>query len=531
MRRAAAARRLPVCLLAALTGIVSAIVLAPTASAAGTLPEPTSFGTSPAPLSGSPADPCGFTKPYGYIGAGDITFRAVISVPGLAPAAAEFAIVPGDGSPPLRFTTAPLPDGLTASITIPRTDFSDGVTYAWRVREVDSGGDQSPYTRTCHFISDQLAPPQPAVSSSVFTTTSPPVARTPGTFTFTAAGPDAGDAVAFDYALNTSLGAGGTFPGFGNAYVPVGPGGTATTPTLIPTRPGPNFLTVDTVDRAGNVSQPVTYQFVLLSPPPDVRGDLNGDHVPDLVAVTKAGRLQIYFGTGTGMLGPKTVFADSGTGWRGAMIAQNGSFSGGPYQDLLAIQRGSLLAYTNNGLGDFSGLDAIGESRPNGGNWLGVRQLIASGDITGDGLPDVVTREGNLLLLWAGQFGGLAPGVVIGTGWQNLSAVGAADFTGDGITDLLARGSAGQLWLYPGNGLGTFGDITTRLAVGTGFTAAKYPLITSIGDANGDGVPDLYATTAAGGLVFIPGISGGGFGKPVPVTGTRTNWLDVTSIG
>jgi YVTN family beta-propeller protein len=307
--------------------------------------------------------------------------------------------------------------------------------------------------------------------------------RTPGTFTFTISGPDAADAVAFDYALDTTLGGGGTFPGFGNAFVPVGPGGTATTPTLIPTRPGPNFLTVDTVDRAGNISQPVTYDFVLTSPPPDARGDLDGDHIPGLVATTKAGTLQIYFGKGNGMLRAKTVFADSGTGWRRAKIAQNGNFTGGPYQDLLAIQHGLLLVYPNNGLGDFNALGLTEEFRPNGGTWSGVSQLIAPGDITGDG-----------------------------------------------ITDLVVRNGSGDLFIYPGDGQRTFGDSTTRLHVGTGFTTAKYPLITTIGDANGDGVPDLYATTA-GALVFIPGIHGGGFGTPVPVPGTRTDWQDVTGIG
>jgi hypothetical protein len=36
--------------------------------------------------------------------------------------------------------------------------------------------------------------------------------------------------------------------------------------------------------------------------------------------------------------------------------------------------------------------------RPNGGDWSDVTQLIAPGDVTGDGLPDVITREGDLLL-------------------------------------------------------------------------------------------------------------------------------------
>jgi hypothetical protein len=81
-----------------------------------------------------------------------------------------------------------------------------------------------------------------------------------------------------------------------------------------------------------------------------------------------------------------------------------------------------------------------------------------------------------LLLLWAGQFGGLAQA------WSSAPA------------------------------------------------GRKYPLVTSIGDTNGDGVPDLYATAAAGGLVFIPGSVVGASASlsPSPVPG-RTGWTSRAS--
>jgi hypothetical protein len=59
--------------------VACAAALAATPAAAAALPTPATLGASPAPLSGSASDPCGFTKPYGYIGNDDITFSAVIT--------------------------------------------------------------------------------------------------------------------------------------------------------------------------------------------------------------------------------------------------------------------------------------------------------------------------------------------------------------------------------------------------------------------------------------------------------------------
>lgn len=504
------------------------------AGAQTTLPTPTTFGTFPPPLSGSAADPCGFAEPYGYIGAGPIEFTAVVTSPPDGEfVGAEFLVVPGNGAPTLDYSLPPLPGGDTEQLFLPQSDFTDGVTYTWQVRETDADGNVSPYTQACHFIADETAPPAPVVSSAVFNPANPPVARTPGTFTFSVSGSDVGRVVGFDYAVDSQLSVGSyaQFPAFGNQFVPIGSGGTATTPTLIPSQPGPNFITVQTVDVAGNVSQPVTYYFDLRYPPPDVRGDLNGDGIPDLVAVTKSGNLQIYFGKGNGQLAPPTVFPDSGSGWAGELITQDGNFTNGPYQDLVGIQDGNLWVYPNNGLGDFNPNEGILEYRPDDGtSWSAASAVVATGDLTGDGNSDLVTEEGGDLLLWPGQAVGFGNSSVIETGWSHLTLLAAGDFLGNGNIDLLARDNAGRLWVYLGYGNGTFGGASTRVEVGKHFFARDYPLITCIGDSNGDGLLDLYATTASGGLVFIPGLPSGGLGTPVPVTGTGTNWKDITAI-
>src|ERR1700733_7074918 len=103
---------------ASLAAVAWAPTLAATPAAAAALPTPVTFGTNPAPLSGSASDPGGVTKAYGFFLNDDITFNAVISVPGGGSAAAEYLITPGDGSAPLDYTTGQVSDGLTAGLTV-----------------------------------------------------------------------------------------------------------------------------------------------------------------------------------------------------------------------------------------------------------------------------------------------------------------------------------------------------------------------------------------------------------------------------
>ena len=88
--------------------------------------------------------------------------------------------------------------------------------------------------------------------------------------------------------------------------------------------------------------------------------------------------------------------------------------------------------------------------------------LIAVGDFTGEGKPDLLARNpsGQLLLYKGNGTGGFASGSggVINSGWNIMtSIISGADFTGDGSTDLVACDSSGILWVYPhtASGFGT----------------------------------------------------------------------------
>jgi sugar lactone lactonase YvrE len=87
--------------------------------------------------------------------------------------------------------------------------------------------------------------------------------------------------------------------------------------------------------------------------------------------------------------------------------------------------------------------------------------IVGVGDFTGDGKPDLLARDSaGTMWLYAGNGkGGAANGVQFGTGWNIMTnIVGVGDMTGDGHPDLLATDNSGNTWLYAGNGKGGAAD-------------------------------------------------------------------------
>ncbi|MEU3350297.1 FG-GAP-like repeat-containing protein [Streptomyces sp. NPDC037389] len=134
-------------------------------------------------------------------------------------------------------------------------------------------------------------------------------------------------------------------------------------------------------------------------------------------------------------------------------------------------------------------------------------------DFTGDGIPDLVARAvGGELQLRPGNkdiddssrgdgtFG--TPKTVV-HGWD-YTQTAAGDFTGDGEADLIARDSAGNLQLFAGNGNGTFAPPKKVLS---GWASTQ----TTAADVTGDGIPDLIARDSDGDLRLWPGSRKAGF--------------------
>ncbi|MFG2295847.1 FG-GAP repeat domain-containing protein [Streptomyces sp. NPDC048603] len=142
-----------------------------------------------------------------------------------------------------------------------------------------------------------------------------------------------------------------------------------------------------------------------------------------------------------------------------------------------------------------------------GPGWNIYNSLAGASDLTGDKKADLVARDtAGTLWLYPGTgnasaaFGGR---VKVGGGWNIYnSLVGAGDVTGDKKADLLARDTSGKLWLYPGTGAAAkpFGN---RIQVGPGWQA--YNSLVAPGDLNSDGKADLVARDTAGALWYYQG--------------------------
>ncbi|NEY34035.1 ATP/GTP-binding protein [Streptomyces sp. PRKS01-65] len=195
-------------------------------------------------------------------------------------------------------------------------------------------------------------------------------------------------------------------------------------------------------------------------------GDFSGDGREDVIAREgSTGKLWLYPGTGTGSVGARKLI---GTGGWNAMsrITAVGDLSGDGRSDLMAVEKatGKLWLYPGTSAGSLGARKLVGT-----GGWNAMNALAGVGDANGDGRSDLYAREASTGKLWLypGRTGALGGRVLVGTGGWNAMAdlIAVGDFSGDGRPDLAAvsnekyviDGYAGHLgWLltYRGQGNG-----------------------------------------------------------------------------
>ncbi|MFJ3536106.1 FG-GAP repeat domain-containing protein [Streptomyces sp. NPDC090109] len=225
-------------------------------------------------------------------------------------------------------------------------------------------------------------------------------------------------------------------------------------------------------------------------------GDQDGNGSgPEVLTVSKFGAATLY-----GDASPSYAYQRwSGAGWQiYNKIFSPGDISGDGRADVLArTPSGELWVYVSTGT-----YGAPFHARQKVGNGWGVYDhLIGLGDSDGDGRGDFLARTPSGVLFYYGSTG--SPYSVkarkqVGYGWQEYNQiVGIDDDNGNGIPDLLARGSDGTLWEYFGTGSGHF---TARKQVGSQWGGAYQ--IGGAGNVPAHGKEGLLARDKAGSLYW-----------------------------
>jgi hypothetical protein len=160
------------------------------------------------------------------------------------------------------------------------------------------------------------------------------------------------------------------------------------------------------------------------------------------------------------------------------MVTLNSDTQGVPY----------LAALLGDGKGGFG--SPVISMNP---GFYSTADSIVSGDVNGDGLPDVlITGPGleNSQVYINGGDGTFTPGAtVIGSGAFNVVLAGAlADVNGDGCLDALVADGNGYVWIATGD---CKGDFAQPSYVPMGDSNASI----AIADMNGDGNLDIVTTT------------------------------------
>ncbi|MEU4078431.1 N-acetylmuramoyl-L-alanine amidase [Streptomyces venezuelae] len=145
-----------------------------------------------------------------------------------------------------------------------------------------------------------------------------------------------------------------------------------------------------------------------------------------------------------------------------------------------------------------------------GGGWEIYDRILGIRDLNGDAKPDLIAREKSGVLWYYKGTGDpakpFAPRLKVGGGWNIFNQlISTGDMTGDGKPDLVARDAAGVLWLYKNNG-GSPNPFATRGRVGGGW--GVYNSMVGPSDLDRDGRPDLIARDGTGVVYFYKNTGG-----------------------
>lgn len=247
-------------------------------------------------------------------------------------------------------------------------------------------------------------------------------------------------------------------------------------------------------------------------------GDVNGDGVPDIVAAAGPGSIgpdvRVFDGA-TGL--PLEEFMAYNPGFKGGVFVAVADFNkdghadivtgadanGGPHVEVWSGIDNSLLASFYAYPGSFHG---------------GVR--VAAADVTGDGVPDIITAPGvgmqaKIKIFRGANLASAGPGsdiyrqwLAYDAGWYSGAYVAAGDLNGDGQAEIITGAAAGggphtEVWNGSDGSL-----LSSYYAYDPSFSGGVRVAI--LGDVDDDGMAEVLAGAGPGAAQNIRTFSNGG---------------------
>jgi hypothetical protein len=275
---------------------------------------------------------------------------------------------------------------------------------------------------------------------------------------------------------------------------------TTTAPKPTPKPPTP--FTSPTQTPLAAKTQPAGMTFLRSR---NLSGTANG--APDLALKDSAGRVSIL--PTAGQTGYSSLVSTAGSWNKMNLVSSVGDVTGDGKGDVLGryASKGNSVVYAGTGDGHVR-TKGIAEST----SFRAANSVLAAKDWDDDGRNDVIKRTNGNTRLWlvrglgSGKFA--KPQPLAGSNWADYTSIAATgDLDGNGSPDLVGLHRTGHLHFFSGTKQGTLGTPRSVKDVGTTYTA-----ILGSGDMSGDGIGDVAARHQDGNISILTGNGSGGFG-------------------